>query len=1155
MILAAPLSLSVRNVLWMLYSQDFARQRVLKNLFAWPLFLALGALISLNISELKAQEWSEKDLAKSVIRAESTFESGELDRAYGLFAHLVSVAGDRAFLHFRFGAICTHTASRLDEAEEHLLWAQDLGIEEGVHQAGWHYYMGRLCHRKYQIDAAINHFQQALDIQKGNEPWSLDAKLAYLQCLEYNPTKGGPETLNVLDVMESHAEDYFRLYDFPVEAGRLLMTPQSLQSKEDKRRNYRGVMHWLPAQRYAFYSSYGRNANTGLDIYRVDVDSYGKYGEPLKLPSPINTDFDDCSAICVASANPEKAQDRLFFSSGRPESLGGMDVFSIEGQFVQSYGFHAADVQPEQLPFEINSTSDDWLYWPNTSSGVAWLSTNRNSDFNGVEVWQSDLERQAVDPISCRIELEKGAGKGRVILRHAIDNIVLLDTPVLPDVPIDVLLGENQTIRLQWLDAQGAVVAEEPLIMPEVNGPQMAMDPILLGRNQDGNWGITSAPGLMMAEKQVAWTRSGFGSKSEYNLWYEPANADLGRNNLASEIESSYFNANTVSTALPHTVPNWVKDALRTNDLAPSEDVMTLLQPVSLFRSDAVLLQNKMDVMACWEPPGSANWKVENAIQRFGKPVLDSLAFASTSLHSKIEEQLISWKGILQAVRLEERLHPEGASELAPLKSYCANQVQSLRGARTQALDLNLRIELHLAYEEWMESVLPLHHYEFRKDLLLLAMREKEVSDPLRQAALAMQQEASTSTQATQAQSAIWAAAVDSIQVVESLGIFELEEMNDVRNWFIRSGGLMDGADGGYGNTAVRGRRGLALAWEALTEAKSKRDVVMEEMKMTSAEWWDQFSGTLQEESTSEETSAYALFLNGNPILREQSDLYQRKLDALRTLQVGSKCHHKTLSTAIAMRSSIENTWSHLHLESGEPIENFLNHQTAASSPPFPVEVKPEELERPEQTRVTTVTTPIENSTAVEVRPEVATTLSSDYTDGHYTIQIGAFAGAVPKQELRQFGSLETEESANGLTLVYTGSYTTKSVALDALREVRRSIPDAFIKTRTPSTVRDDSKWHQPAVEPPPIAPMVTLAKPTLRTKFRVRVATFGETLPPREVARLLRLGNDVKLKIERRSGSTTYFTQYYGNKDQANMALTECKVQGFTQAVLEFED
>ena len=50
------------------------------------------SLLTLPTFSANAQgiEWSEKDLARSVHRAEQTFQGGEMSRAYGLFAHLVS---------------------------------------------------------------------------------------------------------------------------------------------------------------------------------------------------------------------------------------------------------------------------------------------------------------------------------------------------------------------------------------------------------------------------------------------------------------------------------------------------------------------------------------------------------------------------------------------------------------------------------------------------------------------------------------------------------------------------------------------------------------------------------------------------------------------------------------------------------------------------------------------------------------------------------------------------------------------------------------------------------------------------------------------------------------------------------------------------------
>ena len=63
-----------------------------------------------------------------VHRAEQTFK-GEMSRAYGLFAHLVSVAGDRAFCITAL-AQPAFTSQRLNEAIEHLEIARELGIAD-----------------------------------------------------------------------------------------------------------------------------------------------------------------------------------------------------------------------------------------------------------------------------------------------------------------------------------------------------------------------------------------------------------------------------------------------------------------------------------------------------------------------------------------------------------------------------------------------------------------------------------------------------------------------------------------------------------------------------------------------------------------------------------------------------------------------------------------------------------------------------------------------------------------------------------------------------------------------------------------------------------------------------------------------------------------
>ena len=128
------------------------------------------------------------------------------------------------------------------------------------------------------------HLRTAIDQASNKEAWLEDAKLRFGQCTTNGAFPIETERLKDVETLVSHSDDYFRLYEMPVSEGRLLTIPEHLRTKEDKRRNYTSQLHWLPGERFAFYSSFGRDGDTGLDIYRVAVDGMGEYGTPEKLP-------------------------------------------------------------------------------------------------------------------------------------------------------------------------------------------------------------------------------------------------------------------------------------------------------------------------------------------------------------------------------------------------------------------------------------------------------------------------------------------------------------------------------------------------------------------------------------------------------------------------------------------------------------------------------------------------------------------------------------------------------------------------------------------------------------------------------------------------------------------------------------------------------
>ncbi|MGB0196458.1 MAG: hypothetical protein ACPF84_07985, partial [Flavobacteriales bacterium] len=438
----------------------------------WLIPLLLAPAFSANAQGV---EWSEKDLARSVHRAEQTFKGGEMSRAYGLFAHLVSVAGDRAFLHYRFGATCTYTSQRLNEAIEHLEIARELGILETEEAAGWHYYKARYHHARFEFDQAAVHLRSAIDLAPNKAAWLEDAKLRFGQCTTNGAFPIERERLKDVETLVSHSDDYFRLYEMPVSEGRLLTIPEHLRTKEDKRRNYTSQLHWLPGERFAFYSSFGRDGDTGLDIYRVAVDGVGEYGIPEKLPSPVNSDFDDCAPVCMPGADGVTA-DRLFFSSSRPEALGGFDVFEVSGELTGESMELLQQAHAVQMPFEVNSTADEFLYWENEAAGEAWLTTNRNQDFEGREVWRFALDRQMVMPVAA-IQTDFGSSEGRLTIRREGDERIGIEHHMPGEGTVDLLLAAGATYIVGWEAKDGSIAKTERIALKPADSPAYIAEP------------------------------------------------------------------------------------------------------------------------------------------------------------------------------------------------------------------------------------------------------------------------------------------------------------------------------------------------------------------------------------------------------------------------------------------------------------------------------------------------------------------------------------------------------------------------------------------------------------------------------------------------------------------------------------------------------
>lgn len=1127
--------------------------------------ISLLAISAINV-HAQGVEWSEKDLARSVHRAEQTFLGGEMSRAYGLFAHLVSVAGDRAFLHYRFGATCTYTSQRLNEAIEHLEIARELGILDTEEAAGWHYYKARYHHARFEFEEAIIHFRTAIDLASNKEAWLEDAKLRFGQCTTNATFPVIAEKLESVETLVSHSDDYFRLYEMPVSEGRLLTIPEQLRTKEDKRRDYTSQLHWLPGQRFAFYSSYGKNGDTGLDVYRVSVDGVGEYGLPEKLPSPVNTDFDDCAPVCMPG-NDDQTADRLFFSSSRPEALGGFDIFRVDGNLTGASIEVVQRMQAIQLPFEINSTADEFLYWENTTDGEAWLTTNRSQDFEGREVWRFALERKAAVPVALSIHSDFGAEDGRLSIRKDGEDRIGIQHSMTGQSASDFLLAAGETYQIAWEAKDGTVSTVERISVAPSDTPAFIAEPLRFHGVPTSNSLQTQLDGQQaMEQSDMRWSFAGLSSQVAAAMFGEAMTPEAfaairakGIHNVG--IEKVLQAANAENTA-SHAIPDWMLQAM--HEIGVATTLETLPEPVQLTREKAVNIQSRMEDTQCWDAPGSEAWKVQAIIERFGEPALALLSEEVRQLRMHARSEQDRWGTWSDAIA--EYVYQTGVNseDWNVLQAYSEAQFQAYAGAYVHAEDMFRRIDSHLRFERWIAKALPMNIEAFRKDFASILTLNPSIFNACAAAAQAVHKQVGIQEKFEYLQTVLWGTYTDLIIGYQDLGIYTLPGMENTQSWFLRSGGIMEDLQlhTSQPERLTKGQQAVGLAWETCKEGARKKDQVLQESEMSPGAWWATFGPATYEEQAKKNYAGYELFVKHDDPILNQANAYQQELDVLRTCTKNGETYQSTLKSAIAMRSSIQQEM--LALFGGESAYNGeTNNRT---NPTVAIEApSAEPVAVPANT--TSTATPVAEESAEEVRPvesafgkEVSPVTPERMTveSMRYTVQIGAF-----ENEPNFEGMPSTEKvfalNDNGrLTKYGSGKFANYEAAQAHLKTLQVWVEDAFIKlipVKTEASTTDpkaptSTKPATPKVKPTPSSKPPSRAK---RTKqFRVRIVSYTETLLPTEVATLLRLGNEVPLKTARLSTETVYFTDTFDSLDAAKNALTLCMKRGFNDAEIE---
>jgi len=133
-----------------------------------------------------------------------------------------------------------------------------------------------------------------------------------------------------------------------------------------------------PDGKTIYFSSSRPGGYGGLDIYKSEKDEKGNWTKPANLGPDINTEFDEEGPFI----HPGKTM--LFFSSNRPESIGGWDIFKCvyeDGHWLK----------PQNMGYPINTTANDNYFTLIADGSRGYFSSDRKGGSGGSDIYVMDM--------------------------------------------------------------------------------------------------------------------------------------------------------------------------------------------------------------------------------------------------------------------------------------------------------------------------------------------------------------------------------------------------------------------------------------------------------------------------------------------------------------------------------------------------------------------------------------------------------------------------------------------------------------------------------------------------------------------------------------------------------------------------------------------
>ena len=142
-----------------------------------------------------------------------------------------------------------------------------------------------------------------------------------------------------------------------------------------------------------FFTSNRPGGYGGLDIYQVRRLPDGSWGLPRNMGPEINTEYDEETPIIHPDGKT------LFFASEGHNSMGNLDIFYSHVNADSTWS------EPVNIGYPINTPDDDFFFMPTTTQNKAYYASSKYEDNFG----RSDLyEIKYKEPVVNRLAVIKG---------------------------------------------------------------------------------------------------------------------------------------------------------------------------------------------------------------------------------------------------------------------------------------------------------------------------------------------------------------------------------------------------------------------------------------------------------------------------------------------------------------------------------------------------------------------------------------------------------------------------------------------------------------------------------------------------------------------------------------------------------------------------